>query len=85
MGMLQNVNPPSLPVATKAYDQSYMDRLSNALRLFFNQVNAVQNLSLSGLNIDIKTLPTQTSLSSLRVGDVYVDTSAGNVLKIKTS
>jgi hypothetical protein len=28
---------------------------------------------------------TQADLSNLRVGDVYVDTSAGNVLKMKTS
>lgn len=83
MGMLQNVNAPNLPVAGPTYNQSSMSQLLNVLRLFFNQINAVQVLSLAGLNLDTKTLPTQADLSTLRVGDVYVDTSAGNVLKVK--
>ena len=37
----------------------------------------------SPLNINSSALPTQTSLSSLNSGDIYYDTSAGNVLKIK--
>jgi hypothetical protein len=34
-------------------------------------------------NVRELSLPTQTELADLRVGDVYVDTSAGNVLKVK--
>jgi len=30
------------------------------------------------------SLPTQADLASLRVGDIYYDTSASNVLKVKT-
>jgi hypothetical protein len=30
------------------------------------------------------SLPTQADLSNLRAGDVYYDTTAGNVLKVKT-
>jgi hypothetical protein len=29
------------------------------------------------------SLPTEADLSNLRVGDVYYDTTAGNVLKVK--
>jgi hypothetical protein len=29
------------------------------------------------------SLPTQADLSNLRIGDIYYDTSAGNVLKVK--
>ena len=29
------------------------------------------------------SLPTQADLSNLRVGDIYYDTSASNVLKVK--
>lgn len=36
------------------------------------------------LNTFIVSLPTQADLSNLRVGDVYYDTTAGNVLKVKT-
>lgn len=31
----------------------------------------------------VLSLPNQTELASLRVGDIYVDLSAGNVLKVK--
>jgi hypothetical protein len=30
------------------------------------------------------SLPTQADLANLRVGDIYYDTSASNVLKVKT-
>jgi hypothetical protein len=44
--------------------------------LNFSQPNRVTN-------VRELSLPTQTDLANLRVGDVYVDTSAGNVLKVK--
>lgn len=34
-------------------------------------------------NAQVLSLPDQTELSSLRTGDVFVDTSAGHVLKVK--
>ena len=34
-------------------------------------------------NVFVSSLPTQADLSNLRSGDIYYDTSAGNVLKIK--
>jgi hypothetical protein len=34
-------------------------------------------------NAQVLSVPTQTEVDILRVGDVYVDTSAGNVLKVK--
>jgi hypothetical protein len=59
-----------------------MSQLNNVLRLYFNQINAVQRLNLAGLNIDVNTLPTVADLANLRVGDVYRDT-VDNSLKIK--
>lgn len=35
-------------------------------------------------NTFIVSLPTEADLSNLRVGDVFFDTTAGNVLKVKT-
>jgi len=84
MGMLQNQNPPAFPNPPDKYDQTYMNKLINILRLFLNQVNAQQVISLNGIIFDINTLPDQTMTSNLRPGQVYVDKSAGNVLKIKT-
>jgi hypothetical protein len=82
MGMLQNQPSPNLPLAPTEYDPIYMSQLANVLRLYFNQINAVQRLNLAGLNIDVNTLPTVADLANLRVGDVYRDT-VDNSLKIK--
>ncbi len=76
-------NPPSLPTPPTEYSRSYMDQLLNILRLHFFAQNSVQNINVANLNLNLSTLPTQTSLASLRLGDVYRDTTAGNVLKVK--
>jgi hypothetical protein len=60
-----------------------MDKLTNVLRLYFNQLDTPGPLAGSSLNLDINLLPTQADLANLRVGDVYRDTTAGNALKIK--
>jgi len=89
MGMLQNQGVPSIPVAPKEYDQAFMDAFSNVLRLFYNNVNAVQNLNLASLNLDLRTLPTDADYQNLRLGAVYRDTQGGtlqtgtNILRIK--
>lgn len=83
MGMLQNRNAPRLPTAPAEYDPEYFNRLNNIIGLFFTQINMIQQLNLAGLNIDINTLPTEASLATLRSGDVYRDTTAGDVMKVK--
>ena len=89
MGMLQNQPAPNLPLAPNEYDAVYMSQLANVLRLYFNQINAVQRLNLAGLNLDLSTLPTDADYVNLRFGDVYRDTEGGtlhdgtNVLRIK--
>jgi hypothetical protein len=89
MGMLQNQPAPNLPLAPNEYDAVYMSQLANVLRLYFNQINAVQRLNLAGLNLDLRTLPTDADYDNLRLGDVYRDTQGGtlqtgtNVLRIK--
>jgi hypothetical protein len=77
-----NVSPPNLPLAPVEYEQQYMDKLTNVLRLFFNQINNAGPLAGASINLNINTLPTQADLATLRVGDVYRDT-ATNALKIK--
>ncbi len=76
-------SPPHLPAATAEYDAVYMNGMLNVLNLFFQRLNSVQPISIASLNINIDTLPTQTSLANLRSGDVYQDTTASNVLKVK--
>jgi len=89
MTMLQNRSSPNIPQAPKEYDQTYMNSLSNVIRLFFNTINTVQQLNLASLNLDLRTLPTDADYVNLRLGDVYRDTQGGtlqsgtNILRIK--
>ena len=76
-------SPPRLPAASDEYDPVYMSGMLNILNLFFQRLNSVQPISIASLNINIGTLPTQADLANLRSGDVYRDTSASNVLKVK--
>ena len=82
MSMFQ-ASPPRLPIAPEEYTPVYISQMLNILNLYFQQLNAVQPISVSQLNIDVERLPTQTDVANLRAGDVYRDSSAGNVLKIK--
>jgi hypothetical protein len=77
MSMLQNRASPNIPQAPAEYDQTYMNSLSNVIRLFFNNINTVQQLNLASLNLDLRTLPTDADLPNLRIGDVYRDTQDG--------
>ena len=89
MGMLQFQAAPSVPVAPEQYDQAFMDAFSNVLRLFYNNINAIQHLNMASANFDLRTLPTDVDYANLRDGDIYRDTQGGtvgtgsNVLRIK--
>jgi hypothetical protein len=83
MGMFSRVTPPRPTAAPQEYTTAFMDQMQNILNIFFKQIDAVQPINIARLNIDISTLPTQADLANLRVGDVYRDTSASNVLKVK--
>jgi len=95
----KNVTAPRLPAATQEYDAKYINQLTNVLRLYFNQLDNAGPMTAStqfngtdivaGLSFfptgtsTSPSLPTQADLASLRVGDIYYDTSASNVLKVK--
>jgi len=88
MGMFTRVTPPRLPSAPTAYSEPYMSGVLNVLYLFFQQINGVQSINVAELNLDLNTLPTQADLATLRLGDVFRDTTTGStsqVLRIKTS
>ena len=48
-------------------------------------ISAFNFSEANATGVQVLSLPTQTELSQLRIGDVYVDTSASNVLKVKVS
>jgi hypothetical protein len=85
-----NATPPSLPLAPEQYERRYQDQLNNILRLFFNQLNNPGDVGAATLNINLNTLPTDADEASLRLGDVFRDTTTGTtatsqVLRIKTA
>lgn len=89
----QNVTAPRLPSAPLEYNQRFMDQLMQTLRLYFSQLDNSGPLQGTTLNLstidqltglEVVGIPTQASLATLKVGDIYYDTTAGNVLKIKT-
>jgi hypothetical protein len=85
-----NVSPPSLPLAPEEYNRQYMDKLSNVLRLFFNQLNNAGPLAgatqrngtdvISGLNF-VQPDPTTpgASLVSLPTDADYANLRVGSV------
>jgi hypothetical protein len=95
----KNVIAPRLPAAPEKYDRAYQDQFVSFLRLYFNQLDNSGPINIStqriGANIiaalsappvpgtATPSLPTQADLANLRVGDVYYDTTASNVLKVK--
>ena len=83
MADIRNTAPPSLPFAPEEYNRAYQDQLNTVLRLYFTLLSSPQNFAVLGLNFDIDRMPTQADLANLRVGDVYRDTTASNVLKVK--
>jgi hypothetical protein len=82
------------------YDPALINQLTNVLRLYFNQLDnpspMVASTQRNGTEIvaglsffptgssTAPSLPTQADLANLRVGDIYYDTTASNVLKVKT-
>lgn len=95
----KSVVAPRLPNASAEYDRSVMNQVLNVLRLYFNQLDSAGPIAaasqFNGTNIiaglsfapnpgsTTPSLPTQADLANLRVGDIYYDTTAGNVLKVK--
>jgi len=83
MSLFTTSSPPRLPTAPEEYSEPFMSAFSKVLYLYFQQINAVQPINITSLNINVERMPTEADVATLRVGDVYRDTTAGNVLKVK--
>jgi hypothetical protein len=68
-----NFRAPSLPISSYEYSQSQQDQFQNALRLYFNQLDAFN------LNVTVPNSGTSANrpTSRLQVGEVYFDTTLG--------
>jgi hypothetical protein len=96
----KNVVAPRLPAAPEEYDPRAFNELFRVISIYFRQLDnkgpiaagtqrdgteVIAALSFpSNVGATAPSLPTQTELANLRVGDIYYDTTAGNVLKVKT-
>jgi len=95
----KNLAPPRLPDPSTADDTAYMAEFVRVLNIFFKQLlnpgpvtvstqgagtaKIIAGLSFSSPVHSGASIPTQADLANLRSGDVYCDTSASNVLKVK--
>lgn len=96
----KNVVAPRLPGAPEEYDPRAFNELFRVISIYFRQLDNRGPIAVAtqrnGTDIiaalsapptgdtTVPSLPTQADLSNLRVGDIYYDTTAGNVLKVKT-
>ena len=96
----KNVVAPRLPAASLVYDPHVMNEIFRVLSIYFRQLDNAGPIAIitqrNGTdviaalsapptgNTSVPSLPTQADLANLRVGDIYYDTSASNVLKVKT-
>lgn len=74
---LRSSKAPNLPIAPVEYSQQYVDQLSNALRLYFGQIdNITQALIIpdAGLTTD---RPIDTGPIKVQIGQQYFDTTLG--------
>jgi hypothetical protein len=75
--ILQPSKSPNLPIAPVEYSQQYVDQLTNALRLYFGQLDNFSQaviLPASGVTAD---RPIDTGPIKLRTGQFYFDTTLG--------
>jgi len=65
-----NPAPPNLPLAPVQYEAQYGDKLTNVLRLFFNQLNSVLSILTNSYitNTTIYTVATLPTASISNIG-----------------
>jgi len=65
-----NPAPPNLPLAPVQYDAQYGDKLTNVLRLFFNQLNSALTILTNAYitNTTIYTVATLPTASTTNAG-----------------
>jgi len=96
----KNVVAPRIPAVSEEYDAAVFNGIFKVISLYFNQLDNAGPISIStqrnGTAViaalsaaptgtsTVPSLPTEADLANLRVGDIYYDTTASNVLKVKT-
>jgi hypothetical protein len=81
--LASTLNLPRLPNPPAEWNAAYQAAYDKELMTFFRQLVAPHAVNAASVNVNINSLPTQASLATLRSGDVYMDTTAAQVLKVK--
>jgi len=74
-GTLRPSKAPNLPVAPTEYDQRYVDQLTNALRLYFTQIDNFSQAIILPDSGTTANRPVGTTAVPLLTGQFYYDTT----------
>ena len=82
--------PPTCRWLLSSTAGEYQDQFNSILRLFFARLNNPGDMGGTSLNLNLDTLPTDADIATLRLGDVFRDTTTGTtansqILRIKTA
>lgn len=75
--ILRATKAPNLPIAPVDYSQQYIDQLSNAMRLYFAQIDNFSQATVTPLYGDTANRPTDTAQAPLPIGLSYFDIDLG--------
>jgi hypothetical protein len=74
---LRATKSPNLPIAPVDYTQQYVDQLSNALRLYFAQIDNFTQAVVNPLYGPTADRPVERVQVPLSIGSSYYDTTLG--------
>jgi hypothetical protein len=77
------MNVPEFGSVPLTYSPGWFSQMTQRLRTTFNQLNTFQPILAASILADANKFPTDANYADLRSGEFYVDTTAGNVLKMK--
>lgn len=78
------MNIPDFGSVPATYTQGWFAQMTQRLRTTFQQLNTPQPIQAGSIFTgEDGRFATQADLADLRSGQVYIDTSASNVLKVK--
>ena len=72
---LRATKSPNLPVGPVAYDQRYIDQLTNVMRLYFSQVDNFTQAASIPLSGTTANRPIDSVQIPLPIGQFYYDTT----------
>lgn len=75
--VLRATKAPNLPIAPVDYSQQYVDQLTNALRLYFAEIDNLSSGVTNPLNGPTANRPVESVQLPLPIGSNYFDTTLG--------